>query len=149
VEARGGVRPGEGSKVKESVVALEDEGCSSNSGRDNSHRKWIEGEHPHNLWPLPCEKEAPKGGYAPSEYRTKQWPKEALLGEWFPRLSMGKNSFKVVRRTGSTHTNPYSPARESGLNSHTRQTGCGAIYSLKFCRPMQTMCFGRNGRSVV
>jgi hypothetical protein len=55
------------------------------------------------------ERETPKGGYAPSEYRLKRWPIEALLGEWYPHFSTGEFCFLFGRRTWCTRTDVTSP----------------------------------------
>jgi hypothetical protein len=43
----------------------------------------FEGEHPSGVWPRGRDAQALLTGYAPSKYRTKPWPTEALLEAWY------------------------------------------------------------------
>ena len=43
----------------------------------------FEGEYPAPLWPRGRDAQALLTGYAPSKYRTKPWPPEALLEVWY------------------------------------------------------------------
>jgi len=47
-------------------------------------RAGFEGEHPWTSWSAATAAKAPRLGYAPSEYRTKQWLDEAQIEGWFP-----------------------------------------------------------------
>ena len=55
-------------------------------------RKRFGGKHPLFVWTRQptttavVELKSPTIGYAPPEYRTKRWPKEALIAGWFPIL---------------------------------------------------------------
>ena len=43
----------------------------------------FEGEYPAPRWPCGRDAQALLTGYAPSKYRTKPWPTEALLEAWY------------------------------------------------------------------
>jgi hypothetical protein len=98
VEARGGVRPralqaGDGKELAARVGEVDRDPWSL--GRRARER--FEGEHPFVSWSPGHDGETPVAGYAPSEYRLKQWPNEALSGAWCPRLSGGAISFDIER----------------------------------------------------
>jgi hypothetical protein len=44
----------------------------------------------------------------------KRWPKEALLGEWYPHLSTGEIGFPFVRRIWGTRPDVAGPS--SGID---------------------------------
>ena len=103
VEARGGVRPtasqaGDGKELA-ARVGKDDR----DSWRFGSRaRERFEGEHPFVSWSPGHDGEIPNAGYAPSEYRLKQWPNEALSGAWCPRFSGGAIGFDIERVAGQT-----------------------------------------------
>ena len=62
-------------------------------------RTRFEGEHRHFSWP--CRRdEAPRVSYAPSEYQTKRWLKEARIERWFPRLAGEQRSIDAKTPPG-------------------------------------------------
>jgi hypothetical protein len=50
--------------------------------RTTAHDRF-EGEYPASAWPRGRDAQALLTGYAPSKYRTKPWPPEALLEAWY------------------------------------------------------------------
>jgi hypothetical protein len=52
--------------------------CARNKAHDR-----FEGEYPRLTWPRGRDAQALLTGYAPSKYRTKPWPSEALLEVWY------------------------------------------------------------------
>jgi hypothetical protein len=112
VEARGGLRPrasqaGDGQELA-ARVGNDDRDLWSFGSRA---RERFEGEHPLVSWSPGHDGETPIAGYAPSEYRLKQWPNEALSGAWCPRLSGGAIGFDIERVVG--HSSHSSPSRIS------------------------------------
>src|SRR5262249_39107435 len=102
VEARGGVRPGAREGRDRQVVGAASGWAWSRSWLFGApHRERFEGEHPFVCWSPGCDGEIPNAGYAPSEYRLKRWPQEALSGAWCPRLSGDHNpGWKVESGSG-------------------------------------------------
>jgi len=80
--------------------------------RPVARRKRFEGEHPLNCWTRASAREFPRIGYAPSEYRTKPWPIEALIEGWFPLSRRGQCGFKVLS-TVDLHRS-FFPSRVPG-----------------------------------
>jgi hypothetical protein len=96
VEAPGGVRPtatpgGE----RQGVGAVEGEAKAARCGSGVEARERFEGEHPRISWSPGRDGETPFAGYAPSEYRLKPWPHEALSGAWCPRIAGGPAGFEI------------------------------------------------------
>jgi hypothetical protein len=54
--------------------------------RGMASRERFEGEHPFVSCSPGRDGESQVEGYAPSEYRLKRWPHEALSGAWCPLL---------------------------------------------------------------
>jgi hypothetical protein len=78
-----------------------DGGTASQPSRSGAQaRERFEGEHPRISWSPGRDGKAPFAGYAPSEYRLKQWPHEALSGAWCPRLAGAPAGFEIERVAG-------------------------------------------------
>lgn len=100
MEARGGVRPrapqaGDGQQLALRFGEVDRDSWSLGERA----RERFEGEHPFVSWSPGHDGETPVEGYAPSEYRLKQWPNEALSGAWCPRLLGGAIGFGLERVT--------------------------------------------------
>jgi transposase len=104
VEAPGGLRPEEAVPERDDVGEGDGGGCPRTPSRRAPARARFEGEHPDGPWSLRRERETPPRGYAPSEYRTKRWPAEALLGGWYPHPTTGESCFTFGLRTRGTRT---------------------------------------------
>ncbi len=107
VEARGGVRPRapqacDGQELAAGVGEVDRDSWSFGE----CARERLEGEHPLVSWSSGHDGEIPNAGYAPSEYRLKQWPNKALSGAWCPRFSGGAIGFEIERVTEQ----PFHPA---------------------------------------
>ncbi len=55
----------------------------------------FEGEHPGRQWPHGRDVQVQIAGYAPSKYRTKQWPDEAQLEAWYSHPWEVLDSFEI------------------------------------------------------
>ncbi len=87
VETPGGVRSGPLSQaVAQARTSGRDVGTASieHAAAWFPSRAGFEGEHPWISWSATTAAKAPRLGYAPSEYRTKQWLDEAQIEGWFP-----------------------------------------------------------------
>ena len=119
VEARGGVRPGspEGRDGQaEGAAGGEAEAARWVFGA--ARRERFEGEHPFVCWSPGRDGETPDAGYAPSEYRLKQWPEEAQSGAWCPPIRGDHNpGCEVGRIVGQR---PMSSRRGSRPRRSTR-----------------------------
>src|SRR5206468_13132302 len=114
-----GLRPEEAVPEPDGVEDRDDQDCPSCAGPSLPPRARFEGEHPHRRWSSRRERETPKGGYAPSEYRTKHWPTEALLGGWYPHRTTGDAGFSFGWRTWCTRTDLW-PTHRLGSSSRPR-----------------------------
>ena len=99
MESQGGLRPGEGRQVAQQITRLGSHGDRDRqrcrSSQLDPRRQRFEGKHPSNFWARAVTSESPRIGYAPSEYRTKPWPHEALIEGWFPPYGRGQSGFQV------------------------------------------------------
>jgi hypothetical protein len=90
------------------------------------------------------ERETPKGGYAPSEYRLKRWPIEALLGEWYPHFSTGEIGFLFGRRTRGTRPDVAGPVIGIKFACPTTRVQDATLHS--DLPPVANIVIGRTGR---
>ena len=89
VEARGGIRPAEAEEGcdRSGIGAPSTVARTTWCALGVARRKRFEGERPRISWSPGRDGEAPFADYAPSEYRLKRWPEEALSGAWYPPVS--------------------------------------------------------------
>jgi len=67
---------------------------------EGRRREEVGGEHPPGTWSHPMV-ESPRKGYAPPQYRMKQWPKEAQMEGWFPPESGEQACLQVAEAAES------------------------------------------------
>ena len=98
VEDRGGIQPRKVSQAEPvaGLLHVDVAARASDARRRTPRRKRFEGEHPLNTWQLVRNEHAPNIGYAPSEYRKKQWSQEAQIEGWFPQFEEEQLCFDVV-----------------------------------------------------
>ena len=86
--------------TEKAIGAPGGEATAERNGFGVDARERFEGEHPLVSWSSGRDGEIPVAGYAPSEYRLKPWPHEALSGAWCPRFLGGNAGFEVERIAG-------------------------------------------------
>ena len=93
-------------------------------------REGFEGEYPNGDWSRTPALEAPRIGYAPSEYQRKPWPKEAQIEGWFPHcFAREQQSFEVVEDANPIVSNKEQlhPAVASGSYANCGRLGRRAL----------------------
>jgi hypothetical protein len=61
-------------------------------------------------WPWSNPPEVPRIGYAPSEYRTKPWPKEVRIEGWFPHSAREPQRFDLVEDVNDLRSRRERPS---------------------------------------
>jgi len=89
----------------------------------------FEGEHPKGVWPRGRDAQALLTGYAPSKYRTKPWPQEALLEAWYSLSRDVLPGFTFVPPSPSLPSDPQlpPPSRRQPLSRERLQRPAVAV----------------------
>jgi hypothetical protein len=99
VEKRGGIRPRTSIQPTAAHVgsnARRPDQAGAGDHHVSSQRQRFKGKHPPSPWSPTSDGESQTLGYAPLEYQTKPWPKEALPDGWCPFSCGAHVLFNIV-----------------------------------------------------